>query len=319
MLDGNERGVLRYSSFFILPFFLLFFLSAVISWDDNWKWHDQQRFFQIVLLCVVLAFSCFLRFSDFPRWTSAVMAMVFLVGAISSINASFPIWVFVEWGRYVALCVLVMQFSLWAESPKWRGFFILAIVLLAGISAYQFLVFYIIDFFSGIRSLDIDNLFYGFSNPRFLGQFQVIFIPVLGFLLLKVFRERGRYLVPLMISLSLVLSVQWCLIFGLGGRGVWGCLIVSQVALAVIVPRCRVLLYIQLMFIFFGAILFYFLFYIVADSAGIRETLRVGLSSREVIWELAWRMSVEHPFLGVGPLRFAAEVNPVAAHPHQAV
>jgi len=318
----EKRGGRRLQSFVVFSFFL-FFLSSVVSWNDNWEWHDQQRFFQIVLLCVVLASSCFLRFSGFPRWVSASLALVFFVGAVSSINAAYPIWAFVEWGRYVALCVLVMQVSLWAGSPKCRDFFIFSIAVLAGLSAYQFLVFYVIDFLSGIRSLDIDKLFYGFSNPRFLGQFQVLFVPVLGFLFIRAFRERGQWSVSMMAALALVLSVQWCMIFGLGGRGVWASLIVSHVALAVMVARCRALLYVQLIFVFIGATLFFLLFYAVTDPADnnpvLRETLRSGLSSRGVIWELAWKMSLDHPLLGVGPMHFAAEVNRVAAHPHQAV
>src|SRR5690606_7846536 len=45
----------------------------------------------------------------------------------------------------------------------------------------------------------------------------------------------------------------------------------------------------------------------------------VTLSGREKIWLWAWEMAIANPWLGVGPLHYAAVVNPIAAHPHQVV
>jgi hypothetical protein len=44
-----------------------------------------------------------------------------------------------------------------------------------------------------------------------------------------------------------------------------------------------------------------------------------SLSMRDVIWRLALDYIVAHPFLGIGPMHYAYDANPVAAHPHMSV
>jgi len=49
------------------------------------------------------------------------------------------------------------------------------------------------------------------------------------------------------------------------------------------------------------------------------QLIREGLSAREVIWKLALQMTLDNPWLGAGPMHFAAIQNSVAAHPHQMI
>ncbi|GGI54146.1 hypothetical protein GCM10011430_13200 [Oxalicibacterium solurbis] len=44
-----------------------------------------------------------------------------------------------------------------------------------------------------------------------------------------------------------------------------------------------------------------------------------NLSLRDVLWVEAWHIICAHPWLGVGPMQFAAQPNGVGAHPHNAV
>jgi O-antigen ligase len=39
-------------------------------------------------------------------------------------------------------------------------------------------------------------------------------------------------------------------------------------------------------------------------------------SARLELWSRAWGMAMDHPWLGVGPMHFANQPNPVATHPH---
>jgi len=78
---------------------------------------------------------------------------------------------------------------------------------------------------------------------------------------------------------------------------------------------------VQLVAALFGIILFILMFILIPAwlelTPDLRDSLRTGLSGREIIWSLAWEMSLAHPWLGVGPMHFSATFNPVAAHPHQ--
>src|SRR5690554_7983592 len=97
----------------------------------------------------------------------------------------------------------------------------------------------------------------------------------------------------------------------------------SHAALIIFFPRFWRLLAVQAAAGLLGFIVFYLMFTVVPEWLGqtsvIRDSMRFGLSKREVIWQLAWDMFVANPWLGVGPMHFSAEVNSVAAHPHQVV
>lgn len=207
---------------------------------------------------------------------------------------------------------------------RWLGrglLYVMAVVALA--NAFQFLVRYQVAFLSGIENLDADLLKTGFSNPRFLNQFQALLMPLLAYLASYHWRARHRYANTLSVVLLLVLAVQWCIAFTLGGRGLFAGLLVAHVALLVLFPRYWRLLAWQLGAALLGLLLFVLLFVVIPELLNVtphlRDAFREGLSGRNVIWALAWKLFVAHPGLGVGPLMFAAHVNPVAAHPHQVV
>ncbi|WP_286594534.1 O-antigen ligase family protein [Thiopseudomonas alkaliphila] len=178
-------------------------------------------------------------------------------------------------------------------------------------------------FITGIYLLDADVLFNGFSNPRFLNQFQILFMPILAYLALHHWQAAHRYSKLLASIIFTTLLIQWCIAFSLGGRGLWLGLAVSHAALIILFPRFWRLLGMQATAGLLGFILFYLMFTVVPEWLGqtsvIRDSMRFGLSKREVIWQLAWDIFLAHPWLGVGPMHFSAEVNSVAAHPHQVV
>lgn len=302
---------------------IIFSSSASVDWFEGFSWHDQQRIFQLILLCVTLIAIWVLPVSQIPGWALALMVLIFILGLISSLMSQWPVWALREWGRYIGLVILALLVGDIAKFDWGRRFFIIALAVAACLSAYQFIVFYLIDFVSGIRMLDANMLFHGFSNPRFLGQFQVLLMPLVAWLILCSWQSERRYSALLAAVFVGVLALHWCLVVGLAGRGVLLSLIVPHLVLIVVAPRFYNLLLVQLFSALVGLLLFYILFHAVPDWFGyeaiLRDIGRTGLSKRDELWSLAWQVSLGAPWLGVGPMHFAANAGGIAAHPHQVV
>src|SRR5690606_36606242 len=95
------------------------------------------------------------------------------------------------------------------------------------VHALQFVVAYVAAFASGLHVLDVYVLYSGFSNPRFFGQFQALLFPLLVVGVICSWRKgyaKGASI------LLLVLVIQWCIAFSLGGRGLWLALVAGHLA-----------------------------------------------------------------------------------------
>lgn len=313
------------TSAFLLLSILVLLLAAVVNITEPYtiSWHDQQRLCQIILLCTLAGATIFLRTPILPRSFSIPLCMVLGFGLLSAFFAEFPAWALKEWARYAGLILLALVI---AYSARQAWFFKAILYLLASaafLNAFQFTVYYCMAFLTEIYMLDVDLLFNGFSNPRFLNQFQMLFMPVLAGLVVLHWHNHGRYQRLLSSLFFITLLVHWCIALSLGSRGLWLGLAASHLALLLFFPRFWRLLAIQVAAAIVGFLLYQLLFFIIPEWLGqesiLRSSLRFGLSKREVLWDIAWRMFLENPWLGVGPMHFAATVNPIAAHPHQVV
>ncbi len=314
----------------VRPLFALLFLaclffagSAVEAWHADFSWHDQQRLFQLVLLCVFASVICFLPFPPLSRYAFALLFALLGFGLLSALLAEFPTWALKEWARYAGLFILAMVIAYSAKQAWFLKALFYLLAAAAFLNAFQFLTYYLMAFATGILMFNADLLFNGFSNPRFLNQFQMLFMPILAYLALHHWQAKHRHSKLLASIIFITLLVQWCIAFSLGGRGLWLGLAVSHAALIIFFPRFWRLLTVQAAAGLLGFILFYLMFTVVPEWLGqtsvIRDSMRFGLSKREVIWQMAWDMFLANPWLGVGPMHFSAEVNSVAAHPHQVV
>lgn len=302
------------------PFFVLFFLSAIYLGHVDLDWHDQQRVSQILLLLAIVFFSIFFPQQNLPKPVSYALLGIFASGLISCFFAELPGWALKEWARYVGLALLAIILGYCARKPVVRRFMLWGMASVGFIHAFQFLVAYASAFLSGMYMLDAGMLFRGFSNPRFFGQFQVMLLPVLA-LLIREFRQQGRR--GLTAILLTVLAVQWCIALTLGGRGLWLGLAVSHAALFCVSRSFWRLLVIQLMAGLLGAILLVVMFHLIPDwleiTPKMRDTWRFTLSGRGPLWQWAWEMALANPWFGVGPMHYAATLNPIATHPHQVI
>ena len=302
----------------------VFLINVVLhEWHLEFSWHDQQRFYQLILLCAFASSAIFLSAPTLPRSAFILLYTVLGFGLLSTFFAEFPVWAFKEWARYAGLFILAMVIAYSARQVWFLKALLYLLAATAFLNAFQFLTYYLMAFATGILMFDADLLFNGFSNPRFLNQFQILFMPILAYLAFHHWQAAHRYSKLLASIIFITLLVQWCIAFSLGGRGLWLGLAVGHAALIVFFPRFWRLLAVQAAAGLLGFIVFYLMFTVVPEWLGqtslVRDSMRFGLSKREVIWQLAWDMFIANPWLGVGPMHFSAEVNSVAAHPHQVV
>ena len=153
---------------------IAFSFSAIDTWHLGYGWHDQQRIYQLLLLCACAPLAFLLPQRALPRPALLLLSSLLLLGLCSSALSALPQWALKEWSRYIGLLLLSLVVGGLAERPIWQSFILWVMAAVGFLHAFQFLVYYLMAFVTGIRMLDADILFNGFSNPRFFGQFQVM-------------------------------------------------------------------------------------------------------------------------------------------------
>lgn len=309
--------------FILLAVFILFVSTSLSYWLLDYSWLEQQRITQLLMTaCGALAWLITHMRSSRPQTNLSLSLLLALVlGLFATICSKYPEWAIKEWAKYTAtIGMLLYTGALLRNESKQRV--ILAMLLVASlVLTVQFFAFYLASFFTGTQNINPYLMYPGFDNPRFYGQFQTIFIPVLhGLYFHKPWHNRlfNRKL------LTTILVLQWIIIWALAGRGViLGIFLAFLGLLAVSGFKYRKLLLQVALYALVGFLLYLLLFFWIPEWVGlvqdIPSTLRAGLSKREVLWDGAWQMIQGSPLLGVGPLHFSAVWNHIGAHPHQAV
>ena len=297
------------SSFFLLPVFQ--------------HWHDQQRIAQILLSAVCAAASIFVIFS-LPKQTKALLFMVYFLGGLSAAFSAHPLWALYEWATYLGLFfVAAIVWYSSVSSVKFSAFVLATLAFATAVNSLQFITVYLAAIVSGLHNFNAAMLYSGFSNPRFLNQFQALSLPILGYLFFQYRHQHFPYARVLAGVIFISLLTQWVIAFTLGGRGLWLALTVSNLMLISFFQRYWRLLVVQLAAGLLAWLLYYLMFTVIPEYLGtsprLWDNLRSGLSSRETLWQLAWDIFKESPWLGAGPMHFSAHVNSVAAHPHQVI
>ncbi|MCF5050495.1 pilus assembly protein [Pseudomonas syringae] len=285
--------------------------------------HDLQRAMQIAIgFCAVLyglAVTPAQRLVDRP--TAIGVALIVVLGLMSSALAHQPLWAFTEVALFVSCAAIAVAFASLRRSggePLDRVL-ILVVLLICLIKSSQYLYAAALAFSSGGRSLDPDLLLSGFSNKRFYGQFQTFTLPLLALPLLLPSVSR-----TLRGAVFALLCVWWLIAISGGTRGTWLGMAVAGVVVALLGPGRRWLGW-QLAAVLGGLLLYWLGFTLLADYLGIEITkdasdrLTTSLSGRGPIWWQAWHMLLERPWLGFGPMHFADIANRIAAHPHQSI
>nr|WP_288454948.1 O-antigen ligase family protein [uncultured Pseudomonas sp.] len=297
--------------------FGVFASTCAEAWVFGLDWHDQQRVGELVFIGVALLFFVATPACQFYI-SCRTIVLVFFLGLVSVALSEYPLWAVREWGRSVGLFAVVVMVGALGRDVRVQQAVLYTLALIALLLAGMFFTYYGVAFASGVENVDPNILLYGFDNPRFLGQFQILFFPLL-IALFQIFWCSGFNL--LAIAVLMVGIAQWCIAWALGGRGVWFGFILASATLLALNRSSWFFVRWQLLTAVLGGLLFWMLFVVVPEYFGIEvrglNGLRTGLSAREKIWSIAWGMATENPWFGVGPLHFSAVWNHIAAHPHQ--
>ena len=318
---------------FITPLLLvgLTLLAATgVDWDVDLAWYDQHRIEQVGLLSVTALGALTIWRQDMvrsvaclPRWVRWALAWAWGLGLVSVATASYPRYAALEWTTLLLLLGLALllgeqarrgmiQFDIWTSR---------LVISLAVVIALKLMASYLAALIA-VGHLDTIMLFEGtFSNRRFFGQVASMVVPLLGYPLLK----RDMPCIQRWV-LYILLSVWWMLIIVSGTRGTWVALGAAAGVLALVAwHTCHRWLRIQLLAAMAGALLFALMFVWIplwlGQDASIEDRLSnlATLSGRDELWHLAWVQIVAHPWLGIGPMHFAAIHNGFGAHPHNAL
>lgn len=307
----------------ITLFAFVLLLAITNTWHTGFGWWDQQRLYELVLLAAASLFAVAATLMVLPRRTFFLLSLLLGLGLLSAGFAAYPWYAIKEWGLYLGLLLFTLLLAQQVKQETLQYVLLFGLAIVAFFNAYQFLVYYAMAFATGIYMLDANLLFTGFSNPRFLNQFQGLLIPLVGFLSLHCWRSNKRYARTAAVVLFGVLAVQWCIALTLGGRSLWVGLGLAHLMLIVFFRQHWRLILVQVLAAIVGALLFYALFYLIPDALGLtskfRSVLRTSSSGRVALWLKSLAVYWQSPWLGVGPMHLAAEWHLRLASPHQAL
>jgi putative inorganic carbon (HCO3(-)) transporter len=303
---------------------LTFYWAGSIAWDI-YGWHDQQRIAEIALLCALFALVLCRRDIPFAVLSgpiclrSTLLSGVAICGLISAAYADFPRWALLEWALLVSLCTSTF-FIARIRQINAEEFDRVVLLIVASVCA-----FYLFGFLARYATifagwpLRVRDLLSGFANLRFFGQFQTMTLPLLALPVICGRSRMERW------SAFVLLASWWMLSIASGTRGTWLAMTVGSFAIFVVgrnIGRRWVLCHLAgvAVGLCFYSLLFYAVPYVLGSKADVINRLpQLGsLSGREILWSEAWHMIRSHPWLGVGPMNFAAIPNGVGAHPHNA-
>ncbi|MED5606771.1 O-antigen ligase family protein [Pseudomonas sp. JH-2] len=297
---------------------IVLFILPLINIYPDLSWHDQQRIGQVVIffLSVICFWMSSVRHED--HCSSIFLLLIFCLAFASCLQSGQVLWSFVElslfWGGYIVACCICewrLRYGEAVDSVIWW----LLVSIVVGL-----LLKFFVSYFSAVMThgkLIIWFLFDGFSWPRFLGQFQTLSLPLLAVPLLANWRRRYWYF--------LLCSLWWFSTISVGTRASWLGMVCAILLLPLFIKRGWVFSLCQGGAVVTGLGFYVIFFKLIPNALGLQvsglaeDRLNMSLSGREYLWQQAWKMTVEHPWLGAGPMQYAALANPYGAHPHQAI
>lgn len=282
-----------------------------MPWLPGFDWYDLQRLSLMVVSFFSILSFVFLKPPLVSRFLVLLFCVFFISGFLSVCFSEFFFWSMWEWLTWVGLFFFAVLTFLVVREVFFLNIFCVLFVFLSFFVCFMFFIYFFIGYFFFDRFSPVLAV-YGFDNPRFLAQFQVLCVGFLCWLLID--GRFGRYL---LVFSSVSLFCNWMVLLLLGSRGAVFSLIFVAVLFFFLRPSRRIFFYLFfypfLVFLVYLAALFFF----AGEMQGSSDLFRGGLSLREVLWRGALRMFWSSPLVGVGPLHFAAEWNHIAAHPHQ--
>lgn len=293
------------------------------------EWGNQQRVGQIIIYtaaCVFLANSSEIvlvsSFRVFFSWLFVWVGFALLSAGYSAYPgaALYEVALFLASGGFF-LVIFNLCGKFRTQSEKIIGL-VVRIVCLGLLT--NFYIGYVAAWSNPDLVFHPHNLITGFSNIRFQGQFLTLVVPVLLFPLLAPAHRYSKQLLWLdqFVAVSCIAMVVMAGTRGSVVAWLFACVVGTWLG-----GHSRAL---ALRFFWLAVVGFCWAWLMqntllwVNPSSGLAlfrmaSEHAFGLSGREMIWSLAWQQFLLHPWLGIGPMHFAALGSPVAAHPHQVI
>ncbi len=304
--------------------YLLVAPTVGFGWIDSW--HNEQRAAQIALLtCTAIAYCAIgwlLRSGGASdRWRLPYLSLAFFaLGLVSAVRAPFASAALAEVAMFVLLAMLALLTALFVSldvqrAIRWARWFALffATAYVLGVATR-----YLAAVNLG-RAVDLDVWILGYANPRFPSALHTILIPLLALTVV----EKSE--IPLLRAVAaIVLSLTWTINVGLGSRGIWFAYALGIPLTLLIIgwrPMIRVCSVLTLSAVA-GVTCYFAISALAPDVTGLAGGTRLpidnwtSLTSRDVLWKLSWESIASSPWLGIGPMQFAALDSRVGAHPH---
>jgi O-antigen ligase len=261
-----------------------------------------------------------------PLSSKLLMVAVVLLGCISATQAAFPSFAWLE----VALFVLLFAVTLCIAACRWElGAIFDRIILLALIvmvlPCTTALFGHYVFAMSGEVKFERDVLFFNYANVRFFNQLQGW---TLSLIVLPSFLFARRF--PALRIFCIIAAINWwLLLFVSGGRGtLLSALVAFPVTRYLFGAKARPWFRWQIITALAGFVAYLILILLLPTVFGLDfNASQIGLlgrsftssSGRIGLWITALEMVVNKPWLGIGPMQYAASPSIPYAHPHNAL
>lgn len=290
--------------------------------------HDLQRCVEFLVLGVMTILLVLRAVQGnapaVPR-AAGVLLMVFLaLGAMSAVLTYSVRHAVFEWSMLLLLIALIFSIAHEEQHDENRLTCLLHwISIVCGLYSLKLLIMYAAALASGFQP-DVHSLAVGFSNARFLNHTQTALLPLIVLLYLRTPKESIWRTTWFTLA-----AFWWALLFVCEARASilalgTGC----AAAFALRRSHARPVLTALAWTAVAGVVLYALLFILFPLLAGlhplgvpsnvIARTVENPTSARNLLWTLALKLIVAHPWLGVGPQHFAHHGASLSwgAHPH---
>lgn len=284
---------------------------------------DERRLWLAVLLSgtPLIALASGRLTGSLPRWLLSCGGPILALGLVSSLASELPAWGLLGVAQLMLMAVsaCVIAAALERQAIADARLNALCFILPAGLWSFAALSIIYTAFATGLPLRYPEPLTI-FANIRFLNQYQTWVIPFLTLaLILPSPTSRVRPVFWYTLALAVGIFI-WALYWRSMGRGTALATIIATVfaALAFGRPGLRHLKWTVVLSVS-GLLLNALLFPGDGAVAGMGRLVSSDSPGRIALWQLALAQIGAHPWLGLGPLQFAALDNGIASHPHNAV
>ncbi len=306
----------------------IYFVAApTVGFGIGNSWHSEHRLLQLGALGVTALLLATLAMAPaaLARIPGVALSLrlLLLLAAVSALMAQYPVHAFGEIALMVSLGGLALLTATLARlfPEQVAGVVRAGVLLIAFTQVFGVAARYASALALG-APIDQAVAILGYSNPRFPSALYVLLMPFLVAMALEPGQEsaKGRRLA------WVLLTALWCINFALGTRAMFVALVAGVVALALLGQRAAArrggLALLGTMLV--GGALFYVLWLwlpgLLQTGGALPDRLDelASPNGRELLLASSWTAFRAHPWLGVGPMHFAAIEHVWAAHPHNA-